>query len=347
MKISELFGGKEEGQEEIDQLILENVTGQGENEPEENVPEETQTGGPLGQADPRALQMSIDKMKAQIEALNQLRQINERRFQTISEEIGDLRQRSIQREKELNELRLKSAKAVDLVSEVQPEKLMMEVKKEDVKLTKFKAKQDAIKAYVDNIVEELKDLRSVVSTFRGTESLIKLNEEVGKELRNIKKVQANTEKHSDKVEDIFIKIEKRYGKFLALSEKFNALEKEFNEVMKEAARFKTQSNTLVNKDDLNKLEKTINKSLEHINKLSTELEKKKPVIDESMENTTNALKRLDDVEKVLTTRITEIDDALSRLTRMEQREYITKEEFGEELDDFYKSISERLEKLGR
>jgi chromosome segregation ATPase len=345
MKISRLFGGKKEGgQEEIDQLILENVTGQVEDDAEGDVPEEGRINATQNSVDLRAIQMTMDKIRAQIEALNQLRQINERRFQTISEEIGDLRQRSMQREKDLNELRLKSSKAIDLVSSVQPEKLRMDVEREDAKLMKVKAKEDAIKAYVDNIVEELKDLRSVVSTFRGTESLIKLNDDVKKELMEVKKIQSNTERHADKVEDIFIKIEKRYGEFLTLSEKFRALEKEFNDVMKDAARFKTESKNLATKKDLDELEKSVNKSRDKAGEVCDELEKKKPFLKESMENTKNALKRLEDLEKVLKTRLAEVDDAISRLTLMEQREYITKDKFEGELDDLYKSVLERLEK---
>ncbi len=355
MKLPKLFGDKKDNQEEIDQLIIENVTGQSATEKSVaeqngyglggNATIETQPGEVFsGQVDLKILKVTLDKMQAQIEALNQLRQMSDRRFQTISEEIGDLRQRSIQIEKELNDLRLKSARAVDLVSTVQPERLMMEVEKGNTKVMKLKAKQDAIKTYVENIVEELKDLRSAVSTFRGTESLVQLNEEVKKELMNINKVQANVEKHSDKVEDIFIQTERRYGEFLALSEKFNALEKEFNEILKEAARLKTQSKSMVTKKDLNQLEKTVDVSLKNVTTLCNELENRKSLLNGLMENTSAALNRLEGMEGVLKNHLIEINDALSELTRMKQNNYLKRGEFEEELDEFYKSVIEKLEK---
>ena len=66
---------------------------------------------------------------------------------------------------------------------------------------------------INHMAEDIKKIRSETSAFRGTEAVIKLNEEVKQELSSIKKVELVVEKHADKVEDIFVNMQKKFNEF--------------------------------------------------------------------------------------------------------------------------------------
>ncbi len=330
-------GGDEQG--EIDRMIQENVE-KGKEIREEPVeqPRSLDKDEVI-----RKLTMDVDKLKAQAEAFNQMRQLSEQRFQRISEELGDLRRSSIEREKEMNLVKLEATKASDLVGSVQPEKLMINLEKEKIKIEELTAMHEANKKLISYMADEIKRIKTDIAAFRGAESLIKLNEEIKEELNAIKKAELTVEKHADKVEDIFINLQKKFSDFLKLSDEFKSLQNSFNAVMKDANSFKTDFESLATKNDLAKLEKTVTEKFMPFETLKSDMNKRGREIEELLARANNVCGSVNALENTLKRRTVEIDDTISTLERIDQKKYVTLEKFDEELDEFFRNIIGKLE----
>jgi len=326
MKLPRILSDKQGGQEEIDELILRG---------EEEAGEVEEATPPVEQ--PSRMGMEIQKLWAQVKTLREMMKMNDERFQRLSEGIGDVRQRSLALERSLNSLEMETRKAIDLVEAVQPQKLMGEVKREDIKVMKLESRQETFKKFLDTMREELKEIKSSISAFKGTEAVIKLSGEVRSDLKDIRKIQAVVSRDSEKVEDIFIQVQKRYTRFLELSNEFKSLEEKFNEVMKKANHFMVESQDLVRKED-------IESRLRSIEGLNEEFKKRREEFDREIGEIKSVIPRVERLEKTLESRLVEIDDAISRLVRMEQKNYITEDVFDRELDSFFRRVMEKLEK---
>ncbi|RLI90430.1 MAG: hypothetical protein DRO95_06215 [Candidatus Altiarchaeales archaeon] len=333
MKIPRIIKSGVDEQREIDKLIRE-----GEKSEEEVVEEKIEMK-------PRQLEIEIQKLWAQVRTLREFMRANDERFQRLSESIGDIRRRHITLEKELNSLDMRARRSIELVEAVQPQKLLEEVKKEDMKIMQIKAKVDANKKILDHLVNEIKDIRSSISAFKGTEAVMKLNRETMENLKDIKKIQARIYQNSEKVENIFVQVQKRYDKFLKLSNDFKALEKEFNEVMRRSNKFMVEVSNLATKDELNELRDEIKSQLKSLRDLGDEIKTRKREFDKIVDKIGSAIERIEELEEILRNKIIEIDDGISRLSEMEQRHYITREEFDKELDDLYGHILDELRRI--
>ena len=329
MKLPRILGNKQNEQKEIDELIL-----RGEEEAEKI--EETTPSVER----PSRMGMEIQKLWAQVKTLREMMRMNDERFQRLSEGIGDVRQRSLALERNLSSLEMETRKAIDLVNAVQPQKLMGEVKKEDIKVTKLESRQETFKKFLDTLREEIKEIKSSISAFRGTEAVIKLSNEVRRDLKDMKRIQAVVSRDSEKVEDIFVQVQKRYDRFLELSDEFKSLEKRFDEVMKKANHFMIESQDFVKKED-------IESRLRSIVKLKDEFKKRREEFDREMSEIKSIIPRVERLEKTLENRVVEIDDAISRLVRMEQKNYVTEEVFDRELDSLFQRVMDKLEKYKR
>ncbi|HEX54576.1 MAG: hypothetical protein DRO90_00275 [Candidatus Altiarchaeales archaeon] len=333
MKIPRIIKSGVDEQREIDKLIRE-----GEKSEEEVVEEKIEMK-------PRQLEIEIQKLWAQVRTLREFMRANDERFQRLSESIGDIRRRHITLEKELNSLDMRARRSIELVEAVQPQKLLEEVKKEDMKIMQIKAKVDANKKILDHLVNEIKDIRSSISAFKGTEAVMKLNRETMENLKDIKKIQARIYQNSEKVENIFVQVQKRYDKFLKLSNDFKALEREFNEVMRRSNKFMVEVSNLATKDELNELRDEIKSQLKSLRDLGDEIKTRKREFDKIVDKIGSAIERIEELEEILRNKIIEIDDGISRLSEMEQRHYITREEFDKELDDLYGHILDELRRI--
>ena len=103
----------------------------------------------------------LNKVKAIIEGFGEVRSTLNQRISELSERIGELRAMILDRDRTIQELELKAVKAADLVETVQPEKLMIEMQKEDAKFEALKANLEGNEAIMDRVMQELNDKKKI------------------------------------------------------------------------------------------------------------------------------------------------------------------------------------------
>jgi hypothetical protein len=218
----------------------------------------------------------VEKLGAQIEALGELRKINEERFSRLNEQIGEIRDNLFQKERDIKDIELKAVKAYDLVESVQPQQLGGMVQKEDAKIESLRAGVESNRALLDSVVEDLKDIRRKIEMFRGVEQVIKLSQDVKKDLISVEKVKADAERHADKVEGIFTEVEHRFKEFADLKNKIVDIESSFKSVLKEFDEMRTKVSGIISPEQLNKLKDEIHGEnlsiMQNLNKLKGDLE---------------------------------------------------------------------------
>lgn len=216
-----LFKKKEKSMtpEEIAKAMAEEKAGKDDDANKQK--SEFDTGNPK-------VDMWLTRFKAQLDGLNENRKIVSDRFSRIGEQIGEVRSMVMDTNKTISTIEVSSTKAVDLVESVQPEKLMIEVRKMDGKIEGLRANIEANESLMKDLMGEMKKMRQQMNFYKGVEQVAKMNEEIKKEVAESKKVQAVIERHSDKVETIFLEVSKKFADF----DKFNDTVKDMSGTFK-------------------------------------------------------------------------------------------------------------------
>lgn len=280
----------------VDELIADTVTAQansigadGDGKKDESI----STGNPK-------LDIEFTKIKAQIEGFSEIRKANSERFQRLSEQIGELRGMIMDTNKSIGEIEVKATKASDMVSSVQPEKLMIDVRKAEGKVEALHANIESNDTILRNILDELKVMRNQMKFYKGTEQVIKLNEEVKAELMEMKKIEAVAKRHADKIDTIFIDVNKKFSDFDKFNDVVKDIDRSFKAIQGDFDKIKVSIDNkedkkefvnLVNKfndfekhttniiDLLDKKSKTLKKGIDdEFDKLKSKLEKKYDLI---------------------------------------------------------------------
>ncbi|MBN2141932.1 hypothetical protein JW711_01255 [Candidatus Woesearchaeota archaeon] len=200
--------------------------------------------------------MEIVKIKAQLESYNEIRKANSERFARIGEQMGELRGMVLDTNKTMSKIEVSATKAIDLVESVQPEKLMIEIRKMDGKVESLKANIESNEAMMRDIMEELKKMRQQMNFYKGIEQVTKLNEDVKGELLEIKKVEATIERHADKGESIFLDMEKKFAEYEKFEHKIDDIESVFHVIQNDFDKMKLG---ISNKSDRKEFITLINK----------------------------------------------------------------------------------------
>jgi hypothetical protein len=222
------------------------------------------------------MEVELTKIKSQLEALNEVRKANSEQFTRVSEQVGELRGALMDSNKAISIIEVASTRAIDLVNSVQPDKLMIEVRKTDGKVEALRANIEANEAIMRDILKELKDMRAQMNFYKGVDQVVKMNNEIKQELIEIKKSEGTIGKHADRVETIFVEVEKKFYDFEKFNEAVKDLDRSFKKISSDFDKVRV---TLEEKADKKEFVKLLDKF--------TDFEK----------HTTNILKLLDQRSK--------------------------------------------------
>jgi len=239
-----------------------------EKENEQPVVEEHRAEQPMNSdAATRSLSADIMKLKAQFDQFSELRKLINERFTRINEQVGELRGMIMDSNRTMQDIEVKTVKAVDLVEAVHPDKLMVDVRKQDAKIEALKANIESNDSILKSLMDQVKDLRHQLTAFRGIEEMVNLSSEVKKELMDIKKVEATVQRHSDKIEGIFIESQKKFQEFETLTDKLKELQKQVAPLVQQVDQNKVKLTTVAAKKDVENLINKLNDFEKHVSNI--------------------------------------------------------------------------------
>jgi len=272
-------------------------------EEQEKIPVDRSAGGH------NRIRADVDRLAAQMDVVTQERERSNERFQHLAEEIGGLRSMIVEGQQQSKSLEAAARKATELVNEVHPETVMVELKREDAKVDALRAKIESQDAVSASLVNQLKDIRRTTELFKGVDSLLKLSNEVKEELRGIQKERAIIEKHSNSVEDIFVEVQKKFSKFEKLSKEVEDLSGSFREIAGEFSKMKVTFGDFLSRKDISEIEKGINTKVVAIDRLSNEMAEEHKQFKRSLAESMATSRRLESFDKkfmVIDSRIAEL-----------------------------------------
>ena len=218
-----------------------------------------------------SVKADIERLYANMEALKETRKITNERLARISEEIGELRSMLVDRERQIQEIDAKSSKAAELVSEIQPEKLMIEMKKEEAKIESIKAQFEAHDKLLSEIINSVKDIKAQMNMFAGVEHILELNEEVKKQLEYTKKLESDIKRHAEKVEEIFIITKKRFPEIEELKTISLKMKEEHDKMLHDFEEIKFKIMQFSEKQEIDDLRNLINRNTQQWQKKFDEI----------------------------------------------------------------------------
>jgi hypothetical protein len=223
-------------------------------------------------ADVTKIASELDRVKASVEGFADVRKGLTERISNLGEQVGELRAMIMDRDRSIQEVELKAIKAADLVESVQPDKLMMEVQKEDAKFEALKANLEGNESIMERVMDQLKDMRQKLEFFRGVEEVVKMSEDVKVELVEIKKVEANVHIDTDKVNTIYAELKKKFQDIDLFNDSIQEMKVKVDQNSKDSEFTKNKIGGLVSKEEMDKLVQKVQRyvdALREINKSSS------------------------------------------------------------------------------
>jgi chromosome segregation ATPase len=252
-------------------------------EPEEEAPKE-EAPQHTGEVSLGQLTADVEKLKAQFGTFYEINKASTERFSRINEQIGELRNMILDRDKESRVLEAKITQAIDMVQTVQPDKLMISVRKQDAKIEALRANIESNEIVIKNSMTEVRNIRNRMSMFTGVEQVMKLNEEVKGELTEVRKIDNNVKRHADKVDTIFSELQKTFNEFNRVIDNIKEMDKSVKNLASDLDSMKTRTSNFSMKKDLEEISVKFTGFEKHMENLISLFSKKLESMEKEMSN---------------------------------------------------------------
>jgi hypothetical protein len=258
------------------------------------------------------LEITLELLKEEINALKERGNATEERISRENESIGEIKEMSMNTEKESKELSIKAEQAISIIKETKPEEIYGRLEKFDQKLEKQKEVLGQFKSMITALEERQKEITSKMAIIKGAETLMKLNDEIRDELMNVKKVEAKIERDADRVESIYLTYQKEFSDLSDIKSRGESIEKLQKEMVKEIDDTKVRMQSLAEKKKLESFRTDLDKvivRLDSMQKISDTIKKS----GEKVEHLITGFETEYDDPQVLKQKIEEFDRRIRKL----------------------------------
>ncbi len=201
--------------------------------------------------------IKVEKMETRIDALDALMKGYAERFSLVNQQLGEVKATQMGSEKAFAKLGVDSAKAIDIVKEIKPEELRVDYQKLGIKVDTLSEKLEGNKQFTETLMDEIKELRQKAGLFIGTEALLKLNDDVKKDLIEVQKLGGRVRINADKVEQIFIEVRKGFSESQKVSGLVSNLDNSYAGVGKKIEKLELDYSTIVREGDFEDYKKNL------------------------------------------------------------------------------------------
>lgn len=196
------------------------------------------------------LDAEIDKMKAQLEAVKEGRKIDDDKIQRVVEGLAEVRTMVYGREASTKEQEIKMEKMIDLLSKLEPDKLLLEISRRDKEMSNQALRVNKLEETSKEFGEMLKRIETLLRNIGSLEHVIKIGTEASEKLMEMQNMQRGVQKMSDKIQGMYAELSKRMEEFMLYRAKQDRVDDMLNDVLKNLDELNTKAAYFVTRDDI-------------------------------------------------------------------------------------------------
>jgi hypothetical protein len=199
----------------------------------------------------------IDRIKAQIDAVRESRKVDDEKIQRVIEGLAEIRTLVYGREASAKEQEIKIEKMIDVISKIEPEKILLEMGRRDKEINNLGIRITKLEETTKEMTEMLKRIEMLLRNIGSLEHVINISNEASETFLRMQNIERNMQKMFDKVQGLYAELSKRMEEFMLYRAKQDRMEDLLTETIKNVDELMTKSAYFITKDDLEAFRATL------------------------------------------------------------------------------------------
>jgi hypothetical protein len=243
-----------------------------------------------------AMQIELEKLKAMIDNLREMKQGTDETIRQMSESIGEIRSMVFQADGNLKEMEMKVDQINDDISEVRPSEISKKFKEIGANTETSQITLEKHDKKFEDITTKLNETYDMLKGIGGLENLVSVNKNIQKKIEEMNEVSKYVERLSLKIEKVFVDMNKNLDDFVSYKIKQDGMFDSVNDLVKNVDGVNIKFEGYATKKDF----QTIEEELLVVKKELEDITKNLPMINISIpEPVIQIRKQMDDIRMLI------------------------------------------------
>ena len=212
----------------------------------------------LGEIRIKQLVMDLEKLKAQVQGLREVKFSSDERIKELAENIGEIRSMVFQKDSLVKELETKIKLMEESISDVEPRKITKEFQKKEERIAKAEAEAEKIERMYKDVVKRVEDSQKILEGIKSVENLRERIKQMEDMVSKSIETKAEVERFSSKTEKIYTEIEDKIKEFSKLKTDLEKIDNLSKEITKSVDGINIKLAGFAKKEDIETFKNTIN-----------------------------------------------------------------------------------------
>jgi DNA repair exonuclease SbcCD ATPase subunit len=212
---------------------------------DDDVPEMGDSAGGTGNAD-----VQIEKIKSTIDMLKEQNSSTGDRLQTLSQNMGEIRQMVHEQESAFNELEVDVDKMKDQLESLEPDKLSKQMNQIQGQIENNAVTIQKLEDKLERVGQTANDARETLKQLGSLDNLLDLNKEFDEKLDEIKEAERYIKRLASKSEKINIRINKKMSEYSTYKARVDALQEKVDDMFRKLDEVSIEVSDAVKVDEL-------------------------------------------------------------------------------------------------
>ena len=226
-------------------------------EKKEEVPEEKKISF-LGEIRINKLVMDLEKLKAKVDGLREVKFTSDERIKELAENIGEIRSMLFQKDSLVKELETKIKLLEDSISDVEPKKISKELQKQEERFAQFEAETGRIESMYKDVLKRVEESQKIIEGIKSVENLREKVRQMEDMVSKSIETKAEVDRLASKTEKFYTEIEDKIKEFSKLKTELEKVDDLTKELTKTIDEVKIKQTGSAKKEDIESFKKTIN-----------------------------------------------------------------------------------------
>jgi len=210
------------------------------------------------------LEVSIEKIRAYVEAMKDERSSGKENIQRLNEEIGEIRSNVSNADRKVSETEIKVLEIDSAMGGLRPARFTKSLEEKEKNIKLHEARLDKLDDLNSVMLKKLGQIEDVLKRLGSLEKIVNFSKEAAKRLVEIENREKKINRVADKIDGIFMELNKRLDEFVLYKAKQDTLDELNQEMMKSMDDINTKMGKFADKENLENFRDSIQQEIAQI-----------------------------------------------------------------------------------
>lgn len=203
----------------------------------------------------------MEKLKSSFDVIKSTGIARDERLQRIAEEVGEIRAKIMDWERNLKEEGTRLEIVEEAIKEIKPERFIKKIESIEKTMEKYKLKIERLESLISEAIKGIARIQKILNNIGNVENLVDISKRISKIITDMEDRESKIKRLAGKIEKAYVEINNRLNEFVMYKEKQKKVEELAKEMLKAFDDMRLKMESFIRREEIDMIRESLEKKI--------------------------------------------------------------------------------------